>query len=52
MEYWDSGAQEHKGGQAFYVECCWSHNDIDVDEEINVSKANKLSAGARILKGP
>ena len=51
------------GGQTFYFE---GHDDVNVDEEIYVSKANflvseahilvseasKLSAGARIFRGP
>ena len=47
------------GGQTFYVVGGGGHDDVDVDEEIYVSEVNflvseasKLSAGARIFRGP
>ena len=49
------------GGQTFYVKDVGGDDDVDVEEEeeedvrkanILVSEASKLSAGARIFKGP
>ena len=37
------------GGQTIFVE---GYDDDDVDEEVDVSEASKLSVGARILRGP
>ena len=57
---------ESRGGQTFHVVGGGGHDDADVDEEMYVSEANslaskvnilvseasKLSAGARIFRGP
>ena len=46
------------GGQTFYVEDVGGDDDVDGEEEdvseanILVSEASKLSAGARIFRGP
>ena len=48
----------HKGGgQTFSVRRDGGNDDVDGEEDVSkanilVSKANKLSAGARILRGP
>ena len=48
----------HRGGQTFYVEDVGGDDDVDGEEEdvseanILVSEASKLSAGARIFRGP
>ena len=39
------------GEQTFYVEDVGGDDDVDEEEE-DVSEASKLSAGARILRGP
>ena len=46
-----------RGGQTFYVVGGVGHDDVDEEMYVNeahilVSKANKLSAGARIFRGP
>ena len=40
-----------RGGQTFYVEDVGGDDDVDGEEE-DVSKASKLSAGARYSRGP
>ena len=39
-----------RGGQTFFVGGSGAYNDVD--EEMVVSDASKLSAGARIFRGP
>ena len=39
-----------RGGQTFFVGVSGVYDDVD--EEMVVSEASKLSAGARILRGP
>ena len=39
------------GGQTFYVKDVGGDDDVDGEEE-DVSEASKLSAGARIFRGP
>ena len=40
-----------RGGQKFYTGSS-GNNDVGCEKEEDVSKARKLSTGARILKGP
>ena len=55
---WGQTFLTHRGGQTFYVKDVGSDDDVDGEEEdvseanILVSKASKLSAGARIFRGP